>query len=151
MIKAITKSHKEPSRAFQAIVVGFAIGVFASIAIAHWQGVTLTCRLVLLLVLGVSLHFSWELARPENDYPNDGNDSTNDNPNQVVSGKPKSTSSSCSTYKHTYSEPFHHLLTSFHYFFSFLCYNVFVTYKPPPSRGFDFVKFRFMHSNYCPK
>ena len=114
MLKTIAKSHKDPSRTFQAIVVGFVIGAFASLAIGLWQEVTITCRMTLLLVLGVSLYFSWELTKPKNDYPDDGNDCTNNNPNRVVNSKPKYEGSSRSTYKHTNSKPFHNFLASFH-------------------------------------
>lgn len=117
MLRTIAKSHKEPSRTFQAIVVGFAIGVFAALVIGLWQEITITCRMTLLLVLGVSLYFSWELTKPKNDYPNDGNDCTNNNPNRVVNSKPKDESSSRSTYKQTYSKPFHSFLASFHHYF----------------------------------
>jgi len=130
MSKTIAKSHKEPSRTFQAIVAGFAIGVFASLVIGLWQEVTIICRMILLLVLGVSLYFSWELTKPKNDYPNDGNDCTNNNPNRVVNSKPKYESSSRSTYKQTYSKPFHNnFLSSFHrYLIGVLHYVVYLLF-----------------------
>jgi hypothetical protein len=54
MLKATIKSNEKPSRTFQALAVGFGIGVFVSLAIGLWQEVTIGCRVALLVVLSRS-------------------------------------------------------------------------------------------------
>jgi hypothetical protein len=79
MLKTLVKPHKEPSKVFQALAVGFAIGVFASLAIGLWQEITILCRVSLLVALGSALYLSWKLTTSKDNYANDSNDCTSDN------------------------------------------------------------------------
>jgi hypothetical protein len=124
MLRTIAQSHREPSRAFQALAVGFAIGVFASLAIGLWHEVTTAYKVALLVVLGFSLYFSWELTKPKNDYTDDGSDCPSDNPSRVINGESAYESSSRPAYKQTYSKPFHNFLSSFHRYLLKVLHNV---------------------------
>jgi hypothetical protein len=79
MLKVIAKSHREPSRTFQALIVGVAIGVFASLAIGLWQEVIILYRVVLLVVLSLCLYDSWKLTKYKEKDANDSNDHASDN------------------------------------------------------------------------
>jgi uncharacterized membrane protein YoaK (UPF0700 family) len=79
MLKTTVKPHKEPSKIFQALAVGFAIGVFTSLAIGLWQEVTILCRVAFLVVLGLSLYYSWKLTKYKDNYADDGHDCSSDN------------------------------------------------------------------------
>ena len=124
MVKTTVKAHKEPSRTFQALIVGVAMGVFASLAIGLWQEVTILCRVALLVALGSSFCLSWELTKCKENDASDGKGCTSDSPRCAVKQKSSYESENHPTYKQTCSKLFHNFLSSFHNYLIRVLHNV---------------------------
>lgn len=114
MKSAMTKK-KDSERLFKSLrllVVGFGIGVMATLTVGMWNEVSAVYKAIFLVLLGCSLYFGWRLVVTFNksDDANNAKDPPTNSPSDIMVFKSSNKSHNSTSDSQTQTDPLHNIL-----------------------------------------